>query len=201
MTTSQDLLIVALNVPSNREVGQGDLSLALAGAELLDLVDAGVLTLEDDRLVPGAERTTGDRLLDEAGASLVRHPPYETVEDWLWRRGRGLAQAYVGVLEEETPTGGALRHWLRRRSEPAAAADSPSRRRANDRWAAHEPVLVGLADTLGIEGPSAAGPGDAADEPVVTVLAAVHDALTELEAVRQRRRIEDEAFENVWRAP
>ncbi|MBG0852308.1 GPP34 family phosphoprotein [Streptomyces spinoverrucosus] len=200
MTTPQDLLIVALNVPSSREVGQGDLSLALAGAELIDLVEAGVLALEDDRLVPGAERTTGDRLLDEAGASLVRQSPYETVEDWLWRRGRGLAQAYVGALEEEAPTGGTRRHWLRRRSEPAAAVDSPSRRRANERWAAHEPVLVGLAGTLGVGEPPAAG-ADAPGGPSATVLAAVDDALTELEAVRQRRRIEDEAFDNVWRAP
>lgn len=201
MTTPQDLLIVALNVPSSRDVGQGDLSLALAGAELLDLVDAGVLALDDDLLVPGAERTTGDRLLDEAGASLVRQPPYETIEDWLWRRGRGLAQAYIGVLEEETPTGGARRHWLRRRRDPAATADSPSRRRANDRWAAHEPVLVGLADALGIEDASTTGSDKATAEPTVTVLAAVNDALTELEAVRQRRHIENEAFDNVWRAP
>ncbi|GEC06924.1 hypothetical protein SSP24_45790 [Streptomyces spinoverrucosus] len=201
MTTPQDLLIVALNVPSSRDVGQGDLSLALAGAELLDLLDAGVLTLDDDLLVPGAERTTGDRLLDEAGASLVRQPPYETIEDWLWRRGRGLAQAYVGVLEEETPTGGTRRHWLRRRSDPAATADSPSRRRANDRWAAHEPVLVGLADALGIETPSTTGSDEATNQATVTILGAVNDALTELEAVRQRRRIENEAFDNVWRAP
>ncbi|GAA3295758.1 hypothetical protein GCM10020295_23690 [Streptomyces cinereospinus] len=125
MTTPLDLLIVALNLPSRREIGQGDLSLALAGAELLDLADAGVLTVEDDRLVPGTGQGTGDRLLDEAAAALVRRPPYETAEDWLWRRGRGLAQAYVAVLEQETPAGGGHRHWLRRRSEPATVADSP----------------------------------------------------------------------------
>ncbi len=39
------------------------------------------------------------------------------------------------------------------------------------------------------------------DEALVTVLAAVNDALTELEAVRQRRRIENAAFDNIWRAP
>ncbi|GGT32337.1 GOLPH3/VPS74 family protein [Streptomyces chromofuscus] len=237
MTTPQDLLIIALNLPSSRDVGQGDLSLALAGAELLDLLDAGVLTLDDDRLVPGAGQATGDRLLDEAGASLVRQPPYETVEEWLWRRGRGLAQAYVGALEAEAPADGTRRHWLRRRSDPAAATDTPSRRHANERWADHEPVLVGLAQALGIQDPTTAAAGDtagepvttgtaddlpapgatdqptaadfadltafadSADEPVITVLAAVNDALTELEAVRQRRRIEEDAFDNVWRAP
>ncbi|MFB9462984.1 GOLPH3/VPS74 family protein [Streptomyces cinereospinus] len=201
MTTPLDLLIVALNLPSRREIGQGDLSLALAGAELLDLADAGVLTVEDDRLVPGTGQGTGDRLLDEAAAALVRRPPYETAEDWLWRRGRGLAQAYVAVLEQETPAGGGHRHWLRRRSEPATVADSPARRHADERWAAHEPVLVGLAGALGIEEPSAPGTGDAAGGPAVTVLAALGDALTELEAVRQRRRVEQDAFDNVWRAP
>ncbi|MGW1540952.1 GOLPH3/VPS74 family protein [Streptomyces sp. NPDC002309] len=221
MTTPQDLLIVTLNIPSSHDLGQGDLSLALAGAEVIDLVDAGALTLEDDRLVPGAERATGDRLLDEAGASLVRQPPYETVEEWLWRRGRGLADAYVAALEAETPTADTgRRHWLRRRSEPApAVVDSPSRHHANERWAEQEPVLVGLANALGIGEPAVngtdttapddatmepAGPGDADegdDGPVVTVLAALGDALTELEAVRQRRRIEEDAFDNVWRAP
>ncbi|MFJ4469350.1 GPP34 family phosphoprotein [Streptomyces sp. NPDC089424] len=225
MTTPQDLLIVALNVPSSHDLGQGDLSLALAGAEVLDLVDAGVVTLDDDRLVPGAEPATGDRLLDEAGASLVRQAPYETVEEWLWRRGRGLAEVYVAALEAETPTGTGRRHWLRRRSEPAPAVlDTPSRAHANARWAAQEPVLVGLANELGIgehsgsaddtEAPDdtlgdattdpAGTPGAAdglGDGPVVTVLAALGDALTELEAVRQRRRIEEDAFDNVWRAP
>lgn len=222
MTTPQDLLIVALNIPSSHDLGQGDLSLALAGAEVLDLVDAGVLSLEDDRLVPGAGHATGNRLLDQAGASLVRQPPYETVEEWLWRRGRGLADAYVAALEAETPAGGAgRRHWLRRRSEAApAVVDSPSRHHANERWAEQEPVLVGLANALGIgeragsgaddtelpfdAGTADAGPADVGggeDGPVVAVLAALGDALTELEAVRQRRRIEEDAFDNVWRAP
>ncbi|MFD7434380.1 GPP34 family phosphoprotein [Streptomyces sp. NPDC059861] len=236
MTTPQDLLIVTLNIPSSHDLGQGDLSLALAGAEVLDLVAAGALTLEGDRLVPGAERATGDRLLDEAEAALVRQQPYETIEEWLWRRGRGLAEAYVAALEAETPTADAgRRHWLRRRSEPAPAAiDSPSRHHANERWADQEPVLVGLANSLGIGERSGNGANDTgatddaasddvttdpagtveADElatdtaftgggdgPVVTVLAALGDALTELEAVRQRRRIEEDAFDNVWRAP
>ncbi|MEU5247025.1 GPP34 family phosphoprotein, partial [Streptomyces asoensis] len=38
-------------------------------------------------------------------------------------------------------------------------------------------------------------------DAVGTVLAAVGDAVTELEAVRQRRSIEDAAFDNIWRAP
>ncbi|MFJ9817819.1 GPP34 family phosphoprotein [Streptomyces sp. NPDC101151] len=204
MTTPQDLLIVALDVPSSRPVGQGDLSLALAGAELLDLLDAQAVTLEDDRLVPSAERVTGDRLLDRAGAQLLRQAPYETVEDWLWRRGRGLAAAYADAMKEEERGGGKSRHWLPRRGDRTAPADTPARRHARDRWASHEPVLVALAAALGIQdSPPAERTAHAAtgEDRVETVLAAVGDALTELEAVRQRRRIEDDAFDNVWRAP
>jgi hypothetical protein len=82
--------------------------------------------------------------------------------------------------------------------------DSPARRAAADRWAAHEPVLTALAATLGIEeAPVARAADDEAleDEALETVLAAVSGAVTELEAVRQRRRIEDAAFDNIWRAP
>ncbi|CAM5714501.1 hypothetical protein SBADM41S_07433 [Streptomyces badius] len=39
------------------------------------------------------------------------------------------------------------------------------------------------------------------DETVTTVLATVHEAVMELEAVRQRRTIENTAFANVWRGP
>ncbi|MFD8910798.1 GPP34 family phosphoprotein [Streptomyces sp. NPDC059575] len=195
MTTPQDLLFVVLDVRADRPVERGDLSLALAGAELLDLAGAGVVSLREDRIVPASGHLTGDRLLDEAAAALVREEPYESVEDWLWRRGNGLAAAYTAALE---PGGSGLRH-LFKRAEPA---DSAERRQAAERWAAREPVLTGLAAELGIGEPGAKSPEDGAeDDRVALVLAAVGDALTELEAVRQRRRIEEDAFDNVWRAP
>ncbi|MFF4018502.1 GPP34 family phosphoprotein [Streptomyces sp. NPDC001843] len=207
MTTARDLLIVTLDVPSSRPVERGDLSLALAGAELLDLIAAEGVTLEDDRIVPGLQPATGDRLLDEAGAALSRQAPYESVEDWLWRRGSGLATAYADDLDASGRAAGSRRRRPGRRSERGTADDrgtteeSTVRRQAADRWAAREPVLVGLAGALGIpEGAAEAAPEDLSDDAVVTVLAAVNGALTELEAVRQRRRIEDAAFDNVWRA-
>ncbi|MFF4489149.1 GPP34 family phosphoprotein [Streptomyces sp. NPDC001544] len=200
MTTARDLLIVTLDVPSSRPVERGDLSLALAGAELLDLIAAEGVTLEDDRIVPGLQPVTGDRLLDEAGAALSRRAPYESVEDWLWRRGSGLATAYADDLDASGRAAGSRRR-PGRRSERSATEESPARRQAADRWASREPVLVGLAGALGIpEGAAEAAPEDLSDDAVVTVLAAVNGALTELEAVRQRRRIEDAAFDNVWRA-
>lgn len=99
MTTARDLAIVVLDVAADKPVEQGDLSLVLAGAEVLDLLDAHALALDGDRILPLAQSPTGDRLLDEAAEALVRQEPYESVEDWLWRRGRGLSAAYVDDLE------------------------------------------------------------------------------------------------------
>ncbi|MFI9252656.1 GPP34 family phosphoprotein [Streptomyces sp. NPDC053069] len=200
MTTPQDLFLVSLDVPGEQPVEQGDLSLALAGAELIDLLGARALVLDGERIVPGPVLTTGDRMLDEAGAALVRGEPYETVEDWLWRRGEGLAVAYRDVLESEGQLTGKRRRRLALRDRDDPQADTPARRHAADRWWSHEPVLAGLASTLGIQGgrPPEEEPGD---EAVVAVLVAVGDAVTELEAVRERRRIENVAFDNIWRAP
>ncbi|MET8770192.1 GPP34 family phosphoprotein [Streptomyces sp. NPDC004658] len=200
MTTPQDLFLVTLDVPGERPVEQGDLSLALAGAELIDLLGARALTLDGERIVPGPVLTTGDRLLDEAGARLVREEPYETVEDWLWRRGEGLAVAYRDVLEADGQLTGKRRHWWPGRGGGETPADTAARRHATDRWDSHDPVLTGLAGTLGIEPDRTASSG-LDDEAVITVLAAVGDAVTELEAVRERRRIENIAFDNIWRAP
>ncbi|MFG2386661.1 GOLPH3/VPS74 family protein [Streptomyces avermitilis] len=201
MTTPRDLLIVAMDVGSSRYVEPGDLSLALAGAEVIDLLDAGALTLEGDHIVSNNQWTLGDRLLDEAASSLVRQPPHESVEDWLWRRGRGLSQAYLAALETEGQVARQAGRWLPVRTGRTALVDSPARRHAADRWAAGEPVLAVLAAAAGIHDlPTEDSPG-IADEAVVTVLAAVNDAVMELEAVRQRRSIEEAAFDNIWRGP
>ncbi|MYX99505.1 GPP34 family phosphoprotein [Streptomyces sp. SID486] len=200
MTTPQDLFLVSLDIPREEPVEQGDLSLALAGAELIDLLGVRALSVAGGRIVPGAGPATGDRLLDEAGAALVRTEPYETVEDWLWRRGQGLAVAYRDALEAAGQLTGRRRQRLALRDKDDPTADTPARRHAADRWWSHEPVLAGLASTLGIPDDRPAAP-EPDDEAVVTVLLAVGDAVTELEAVRERRRIENIAFDNIWRAP
>lgn len=181
MSTARDLMAVAVDASARRHVAQGELSLALAGAELVDLLAARAVVLDGDLIVPGGEaEALDDPLLGDAAAILVRSEPYEPVEDWLWRRGRDLAAAY--------------------------AAD----RRANldSRPPAHDPVLTGLATAAGVLDKDASTPTPtptlpAADPPeaVGTVLAAVEDAVTELEAVRQRRAIEQAAFDNIWQAP
>ncbi|MES4892571.1 GPP34 family phosphoprotein [Streptomyces sp. NPDC096012] len=201
MTTPQDLFLVSVDVPGERPVEQGDLSLALAGAELIDLLGIRAVTLDGDRVVPGPPLATGDRLLDEAAAALVRERPYETVADWLWRRGEGLAVVYYDALDADGQLTGKQHRWLPRRSGSGEPADSPARRHAADRWWSHEPVLADLASTLGIQGERPAEAAEPGDEAVGTVLVAVGDAVTELEAVRERRRIESVAFDNIWRAP
>jgi hypothetical protein len=199
MTTARDLLITAMDVDPDRPVGQGDLSLALAGAEVIDLLAVDAVHLDGDRLVPAPEPTTEDRLLAEAASSLVRQVPYEPVEDWLWRRGRGLAAVHLAALEAD----GQLTRQRRRRlsfgADRVVVVDSPARRRALHRWAADEPVLVSLAAAVGIPAEQGADVPVVTDDAVTTVLAAVNDAVMELEAVRQRRTIENAAFANLWR--
>ncbi|MGW5126025.1 GPP34 family phosphoprotein [Streptomyces sp. NPDC004069] len=199
MSTARDLMIVALDVAPSRSPERGDLSLALAGAEAYDLLRAELLELDGDRIVPRLVPESGDRLLDEAASSLVRQVPCETLADWLWRRGRGLARAYLTALEQEGQVTWERSRWLPFRGGRTVLSDTEARRRAAYRWAADEPVLLTLASAVGIrDEPAGAEPG-ITDDAVLTVLAAVHDAVMELEAVRQRRAIEDAAFANVWR--
>ncbi|MFE6552964.1 GPP34 family phosphoprotein [Streptomyces sp. NPDC057746] len=201
MTTARDLLIVALDANPGRPAEPGELSLALAGAELIDLLDARAVSLDGDRVVPADPPVTDDRLVKDAGSSLVRQMPYESVEDWLWRRGRGLSSAYLTAFEEEGQFARQHRRWLPSWTGVASLVDSPDRRRATDRWASGEPVLAMLAATAGIRDMPTAELPDEVGETVATVLAAVDDAVTELTAVRQRRDIEKAAFDNIWRGP
>ncbi|MDQ0791791.1 GPP34 family phosphoprotein [Streptomyces sp. B1I3] len=200
MNTAKDLFIIAMDPRPEFAVGQGDLSLALAGAELIDLIGAGAVTVDDDLIVPGGPPTPDDQLLGEAVARLTRQPPYERIEDWLWRRGRDLSAAYQTALEQDGELTRKRSGRLSLGSERMEPADTPSRRRAVDRWKEREPVLTALASVVGIDGGRSDIEGDL-DEAVTTVVAAVHDAVMELEAVRQRRTIENAAFANLWRGP
>ncbi|MBK3624842.1 GOLPH3/VPS74 family protein [Streptomyces asoensis] len=201
MTTARDLMLVAMDVKPVRPVGQGDLSLALAGAEVIDLVGAGAVAVDGDLIVPGTSAAPDDPLLADAASSLVRAAPYERVEDWLWRRGQGLAAAYAARLEADGLVGRSRQGRLSFRSSDTRPLDSPARVRATERWEADEPVLAVLGSAVGLrEEPADAFAGPSGDA-VGTVLAAVGDAVTELEAVRQRKSIEDAAFDNIWRAP
>ncbi|MEW2396183.1 GPP34 family phosphoprotein [Streptomyces sp. NPDC046862] len=201
MTTPRDLLITTLDVAPDRPVEQGDLSLALAGAELCDLLTAEALTLDGDRIVPGLPPALDDRLLDAASSSLDREAPYESVEDWLWRRGRGLYATYLADLEARGELTRRRNRWLPVTAGRTALSDSPARHHAAERRSSGDPVLTVLAAAVGVGQEPAEDLADLVDDAVVTVLAAVNNALMELEAVRQRRSIEQAAFDNVWRGP
>ncbi|WP_353940380.1 GPP34 family phosphoprotein [Streptomyces sp. HUAS MG91] len=202
MTTAQDLTLVALDVPHEQRAEPGGLSLALAGAEAIDLLTSGALSLDGDRMVPGTQRPMGETLLDRAAAALDRREPYETVENWLWRRGPGLAAAYLAELERS----GAIarprpkRHGFWRGTAGEERAASPARRAAEARAASCEPVLVGLLAAARCQDTSSWDrQDDRDDDAVVTVLAAVGEAVTQLEAERLRRAVEQDAFDNIWR--
>lgn len=192
MTTARDLLFVAMDMPSTRTLERGDLSLALAGAELIDLLGLGAATLDGEFVLPTGLRDTADPQLDQAAAVLAPVADGETVEDWLWRRGRGLSDAYLAALEADGLLGREeRRRFLVLRTSRMVLADSAGRRRAAHRWAADEPVLLALADAVGIAGPPPVpepGPG-----PDATVVAGVRHAVEELAGERQRRahRLDD----------
>jgi hypothetical protein len=200
MTTPRDLVIVFLDVASDPPVEQGDLSLALAGAELVDLIHAQALTLDGERILPGARPDMSDRLLDAAFSSLIGQEPYESVEGWLWRRGRGLALDYLAVMQAEGHVTRQRHRWMVHRSDRTTQVDSSARRHAADRWESGEPILVGLAAAAGIHHQSAEHFADL-DDAIATVLAAVNQAVVELAGIRQQRSIEDAAFDNIWRVP
>ncbi|MFF3321954.1 GPP34 family phosphoprotein [Streptomyces sp. NPDC002889] len=199
MTTPRDLMIVSMDMASSRPVEPGNLSLALAAAEVIDLLGAEAIGLDGDHIVPSHVPAMDDPLLDEAASSLAREAPYVSVGDWLWRRGRGLSAAYLAALEGEGQVTRQRRRPWGLRAGRMVVVDSPARRRASDRWASDEPVLAALAAALGIREERTGDFQGVDDDAVSTVLAAVNDALTELEAERQRRGIENAAFDNIWR--
>jgi hypothetical protein len=191
--------MIALAMESDRPQEQGDLSLALAGAELIDLLDMQAIRLDGERIVPVRWPAAGDRLLDEAALSLVRQEPYESVGDWLWRRGRGLFASYLAALEADGQVIRRRRRWRLFRTGRLMLVDSPAHGAAVKRWASGDAVLAALAAAVGIHGERTAESLGIADDAVATVLAAVDAAVMELGLVRQRRAIEGDAFDNVWR--
>ncbi|MFJ3925891.1 GPP34 family phosphoprotein [Streptomyces sp. NPDC090022] len=200
MTTPRDLMTITLDVPSDRQVERGDLALALAGAELIDLLAAGAVSLDGDRIAPGDRPAPADALLEAAAAAVVAAPPYEPVADWLWRRGDGLAAAYRTAFESEGLLARRRSRGLGLRGGRTELSDTPGRRRAAERLATGEPVLAAFAAALGVGAQEGTDAPEVTDDTVAAVLAAVHDALLELEGVRRRRAVEDAAFDNIWRA-
>lgn len=193
--------MITVDTAGDHPVRSGELSLALAGAELVDLFRAGAVEVRDDRVVPARPSAPAEGMLERAFASLRREEPYESVGDWLWRRGEGLAEAYTADFEAA-----GLLTRRRRRGHPFQAGDlvledSVVRSEAARSWSSADPVLVTLAKAVGVPGEHTQDTPEVTDDAVASVLAGVGDAILELEAERQRRDIERKAFDNVWRGP
>lgn len=199
MTTPRDLFIVSLDKATDHPVERGDLSLALAGAEAIDLLDAHAIRLDGDHIVPVDQPAIADPRLAEAASSIARQQPYESVSDWLWRRGRNLSAAYLADLEADGQvTRQQRRRWLLFRTTRTELVDSPDRRHAGDRWASDEPVLASLAAAAGVPDKRSGEAPGAPDADVEAVLTAVDEAVDELIAERRRRarRLEEAADNN-----
>lgn len=196
--------MVAMDMPSSRPVERGDLSLALAGAELIDLLGDQAVRVDGGRIVPGSPRVFADPLLDSAGKAVVREGSYEEVGEWLWRRGRGLADAYLGAFESEGLVSREReRRWVVFGGTRRVLVDSAERHRAASRWRADDPVLADLATGIGVRvrDERAEDVTEVKDDAVATVLIAVTDALAELGEERERRarKLEDAAETNYRR--
>jgi len=203
MSTARDLMIVALDAESGgasgRNVERGDVSLALAAAEAIDLLAAGSVRLADGCVVPDGGPPAGDPRLAEASAAVLREAPFEPVGDWLWRRGRDLAAAYVEALEAEGTLTRPRSFWSAFRTTRAVLVDSPERRAAQERRATGDPVLAARAETAGIGDERTRAADRVTDDDAALVLSALEDAVTELKFQRHRRALDQAAFDNVWR--
>ncbi|MEU4011428.1 GPP34 family phosphoprotein [Streptomyces pseudogriseolus] len=198
MATALHLAALAAVRGAAPDFEQGDLSLALAGAELIDLADLHAVVLMRDRIMPAAAPRTENSMLIEAAAEIVRDAPHETVERWLWRRGRDLAARYRVALRATVPEPLARAH--RQRLRQAAPAVGPHVLcSATDRLMVGDPVLTHLAAAAGIAEPPPADALDGLDEDEIAVLADVHQAITQLAAERQRRWVDRGGFDNLWR--
>ncbi len=73
-----------------------------------------------------------------------------SVDDWLWRRGRGLCtRAYRADLEAEGRLARPRHRWIPFGGGRTEAADWPDRSHADERWTSGEPILTVLAAAVG----------------------------------------------------
>ncbi|MGW1774898.1 GPP34 family phosphoprotein [Streptomyces sp. NPDC002104] len=207
MSTAKDLFIITMEERPGADVRQGDLSLALAGAELIDLLAVQTASLDGDTIVPGERYELHDELVTEAASALIRQTPYEKVDGWLWRRGLDLSATYQAALEAAGQLTRGRRALLPFGNDHLEVAESPVRRRALSRWEAREPTLIALAAAVDVVATPSDDANEHGDEPaceeeaVARVLAALNAAVTELKTARQRRSPKHEAFAHDWRSP
>lgn len=197
MSTARDLALVAADPQDRTVVEQGDLSLALAGAELIDLLDAEALTLDGTLLVPAGPAPAGDPCCPRPRSGWRTA---DLARPWTTGSGDGAATSPGATAPSSrrkgssSPSGGAVTRCGG--SAPRRRPDGGPGR--GERRSSGEPVLGALAAAVGLTGQGGEA-SDGLDDEQTTVLAAVLQAVTELAGERQRRTIEAAAFDNIWR--
>ncbi|MEY9836169.1 GPP34 family phosphoprotein [Streptacidiphilus sp. EB103A] len=105
MTRGRELALLAWDDRTGELGGGPELGCALAGAELLDLLEAGRLGIHGANLaVLGRTQTephTGDPQFDRAIAVIKLIPEPKVIQAWIKRHAPGLRDSYRALLENE----------------------------------------------------------------------------------------------------
>lgn len=113
MTLAADLLLLAID-PQRRHLRVSErLDYALMGADLVELALARRVVMEGDRVLVLDARPTGDRLLDEALASIAAKDRPPRAKAWVQAVRKGLRSDYLGVLTQQRAIRPAPRPFLR----------------------------------------------------------------------------------------
>ncbi|HEV2345747.1 MAG TPA: GPP34 family phosphoprotein [Actinocrinis sp.] len=113
MTLAADLLLLAID-PQRRQLRVSErLDYALMGADLVELALARRVVMEGDRVLVLDARPTGDRLLDEALASIAAKDRPPRARAWVQAVRKGLRSDYLGVLTEQRAIRRTPRPFLR----------------------------------------------------------------------------------------
>ncbi|HSQ79270.1 MAG TPA: GPP34 family phosphoprotein [Candidatus Bathyarchaeia archaeon] len=90
LSLAEELLLLALNDEKGTVVAAASIGLpyGLAGAALIELVDAGLLRLEEKEVVPAPSGSAGDDLLDGILAVVRSSKKTRAVGHWVGKLGR-----------------------------------------------------------------------------------------------------------------
>jgi hypothetical protein len=163
VTLAADLLLLAID-PQRRNLRVIErLDYALMGADLVELALARRVVMEGDRVLVLDARPTGDRLLDEALASIAAKDRPPRAKAWVQAVRKGLRSDYLGVLTEQRAVQPVPRPFLRfftvtdlvvlepgRQTGIKARIDAVASGAAVD--AARDRALAGLTHAAGLAG-------------------------------------------------
>jgi Golgi phosphoprotein 3 (GPP34) len=152
-----DLVLLAVDPGSGRLRMESNLRYGLMGAELVALTSAGLVEIQQDRLLATqiSPSSTGDAELDAAMASIADSSRPQRPAVWVRRPRRGIVDAYLAKLAAAgaiAPSGGRGR-W--RIADEARAASARARLDAiaygSGPVDAADATLAGLAYAVGLQ--------------------------------------------------